>query len=1137
MLKILSQWLRASNRFCAVLCLALVALASLSAAPSAAAERAQVLVTNEAGFGRLVIGFKDRLDLPPFKLRVDNGVMSLTFETAVQISLPDVAQALPDYVSVARLDPDGKGIRFGLKGAKTFNSIEAGERLFIDLLPSTWQGLPPALPPEVLAELTERTRNATQQAEQRRKAEQAKLLQPVAKVRIGRAPTFMRIQFTWNVDTDGTWTVQGEDGSIDFGWPVPVDVSTLLNRLPPEFKGVSNAVSPDGSRVLFRLAEGVAPRFYKTDKRTYFLDFDLKEEAAEAKPAIDLNEHATELAVADHEAVERAEAALEHEEHPATANNGTKGYEDAPESAGAHKAPLGPLKPYLSTIGSTIRVVFPFDQDTAAAAFRRGNILWMLFDTTDAIEPLPESTELAAIATEFSVLPVGDAQIVRIDLSSDRLPTLGSEGRAWVLSLGDVLLNSTEPVDLARRKDARGLFEMTADLQRPARVHQMRDPVVGDMLSVVTIYPPARGLIRTQEFVDFTALPSVHGLVLKSGVEDLDVGIQSKLAIIRSKGGLQLSAPDAVPAFDIGQVQSRRSAYTDFNGLYEPDPAVVYTQSTQRLAEASGLDGDRRNEARLNLARFYLANGLGMEAVGVLRVMQDELKGQDSLRQVDMARAIADTVAGRPQDAMATLGLEAGAGEVDALFWRAIARSDLTEFPGARADAASAEPVASGYPLWMRNLFFMAAARAAVETSDPKLAKRYLGLIEVPGLSKDQASSYRLLSGRADEGEGKTQDALDAYGKVIAEDIRPTRAEAVYRTLALLNGSDTLDVPQATKTLAAEAMLWRGAPIEADMSKLLAELYFRQGEYRLGFEVAKQAAQFNPSSVPINALIETAQSEFAQLYLDGKADALDPVQALAIYYDYRDLTPPGSGGDAMVRNLAARLVKLDLLPQATELLAYQVENRLKGATQAQAAADLAVVYIADRKPELALKLLNRTRLADLAPSIERQRRILEVRSLIDVGREDLAIDLLANLSGRDADLLRVDAQWRAKRYNTAAEQLELMYEPDVRVGPLSKSARLNIVKAAVGFVLANDRIGLSRLRSRFADSMSNSAEWGMFNYVTVDAAPDGKEIVQIARQIAGLESLNGFLASYKAEYGATGALAPDAATGTAPPQA
>src|SRR5690606_33630101 len=225
-----------------------------------------------------------------------------------------------------------------------------------------------------------------------------------------------------------------------------------------------------------------------------------------------------------------------------------------------------------------------------------------------------------------------------------------------------------------------------------------------------------------------------------------------------------------------------------------------------------------------------------------------------------------------------------------------------------------------------------------------------------------------------------------------------------------------IDLPKATVTLAAETMLWRGNSLEVDMEKLLAELYFGNSEYRLGFQVTRDAAAHNPTSRPISQLLTEAEGIFSDLFLDGAADRLPELEALSLYYDFRHMTPAGIKGDEMIRNLARRLVKVDLLTQAADLLEYQIDSRLQGAAQAQVAADLALIRIADRNPEGALRVLNRTRTSNLAPTLERQRRILEARALIDADRADLALDLLSHVQGRDADLLRVDGYWRARNY-------------------------------------------------------------------------------------------------------------------------
>src|SRR5690606_4824977 len=163
--------------------------------------------------------------------------------------------------------------------------------------------------------------------------------------------------------------------------------------------------------------------------------------------------------------------------------------------------------------------------------------------------------------------------------------------------------------------------------------------------------------------------------------------------------------------------------------------------------------------------------------------------------------------------------------------------------------------------------------------------------------------------------------------------------------------------------------------------RLLAELQAAERHYRAAFLSLRSALIVDRRSDLADAIREDMGELFSDLFLNGKADALPPVKALGLFYDFRDLTPVGSRGDEMVRLLADRLVQVDLLDQAADLLKHQVENRLRGAGRAQVAADLAVVYLVARKPQAALQVLRRTDQAELPRLLDRQRRFVEARAL------------------------------------------------------------------------------------------------------------------------------------------------------------
>ena len=154
------------------LLIALPLWAGLARPAVAQALKGEVSATVENGYARLVFQFDEEIEA---QVRLANNILTVNFPRPVDISIDRISQHAAGYVSVARRDPDGKGIRIALARKVTLNSMAAGERLFVDLLPDTWVGLAPGLPRDVIEELARRAREAERRVRaQRALAQQQK---------------------------------------------------------------------------------------------------------------------------------------------------------------------------------------------------------------------------------------------------------------------------------------------------------------------------------------------------------------------------------------------------------------------------------------------------------------------------------------------------------------------------------------------------------------------------------------------------------------------------------------------------------------------------------------------------------------------------------------------------------------------------------------------------------------------------------------------------------------------------------------------------------------------------------------------------------------------------------------------------
>jgi hypothetical protein len=384
-----------------------------------------------------------------------------------------------------------------------------------------------------------------------------------------------------------------------------------------------------------------------------------------------------------------------------------------------------------------------------------------------------------------------------------------------------------------------------------------------------------------------------------------------------------------------------------------------------------------------------------------------------------------------------------------------------------------------------------------------------------------------VLYGQLAEALGHDKDARNDYNFAVDSPDRAAAAEAKLRDIMLRQKRNEIGQADALRELETLAMIWRGDGVEVKALQLLARIYSDTGHYSESLAAAKTSTRLQPNSELSRQGQDAAAALFAQIFLSPKGDDLPPVDALGMFYEFHELTPIGRRGDEMIRRLADRLVAVDLLDQAADLLQYQVDKRLEGAARAQVAARLAMVYLTNRKPDRAISALRTTRIADLSGELRQQRLLLEARAQSDVGRHDLGLDIISNIVGREAIRLRSDIYWASRRWRESSEQIELYYADRWRdFKPLNPVEKSDVIRAVVGYALAEDALGLARFREKYAPLMSGEADRAAFESASRPAASNSAEFALIAKMAASVDTLDGFLREMKMRFPDATARAP-----------
>lgn len=1149
---------------------ALLSTALLTAAGHAQPVKGEATFAVSGGYARLVLKLSEDVESD---VSVAGTILVVRFMRPVDIAIDKLSDAAPDYIGSARRDPDGLAIRFALSRKVTVNAMVAGERIFVDLLPDTWKGLAPGLPQDVVRELSERARAAERELRQQRVASEGKKRPPI-RVRASVQPTFVRFVFELPDGVGASSALNESTLALTFNAGLTFDLADAKLAAPPNIASIGQALDGNRSAVEIGLIGDVDVHSFREDK-TYVVDIGFQQNdkpsgptnlPAAASPPVAAKPGAAEKPAPDSPAALRSgeitpptsESIARQSKPEKTAEIRAEPHINPEEPKAepakfevARPAPLppSPLPPSpppappaaevlpraaesaaavdVKRTGDGLRLSFTFASPTPAALFRRGDIMWLVFDSARPIDIASIRRDGGSLIADTSRVRLDKGQALRIRLTKPQLASLtpddpAGSGLSWSVMFADVRQTPSEPLAAIRNISDPGNANVSVSLTQAGTKHRLVDPDAGDALTVVTALPPPRGFIRRQDFVEFSLLESIHGLVIQLNSDDVLVDAGSDRVMLRRPGGLTLSAADTVPQrassvarpiFDVGQ--------------WRRDQEGPFVDRLDAVVNAAvDADAGTRAAARIDLARFYMARGMYYEANGAADLALAEAKPGQENPVALIVHALANTLIGRPGQTLKDIGNPVLGPGYDSELWKALAYARQAKWVEAREKFKNAERAISSLPVDLQRIAIMQALRASLEVKDYGGAAARGSELDLIGITLEMKPSSLLLSGWLDEALGHEQDALSKYRQAIASTDRQAGAEAKLREIALRQKRQEISLEDAIRDLETLAVMWRGDSLEVQALQKLAQLYAKFGRYRESLMAARDATHREANSEAARQVQDDAAVLFSQLFLSSKGDDLPPVDALAMFYEFRELTPIGRRGDEMIRRLSDRLVAVDLLDQASELLQYQVDHRLEGAARSQVAARLAMVYLMNRKPERAIGALRMTRIADLAGELRQQRLLLEARAQNDIGRRDLALDIISNIGGREAVRLRSDIYWSSRRWREASEQIELYYGDRWRdFTPLTASEKSDVIRAVVGYALAEDALGLARFREKYAPLMTGETDRIAFDTASRPTSTNSSEFAAIAKMASSVDTLDGFLRDMKMRFPETNARA------------
>ena len=802
------------------------------------------------------------------------------------------------------------------------------------------------------------------------------------------------------------------------------------------------------------------------------------------------------------------------------------------ESAGQIYSDGDDLRLVVTRKQNNMRLSYPWINNVRAAAFIRHNYLWVVFEDKKVVNQTALDSFIGQRVLSVRQIDHPSMTVLLYELVPGQNIKVQKINTQWHIDLKNAFIAPSLPIMSSHQRIAGNKGEnFFFAMGNAGSVLMIEDPVIGDELAIVPAMESSQGVLRAQKFAQFEILPTGQGIAVQFTADNLNILKYKSGVSVAAMGGLALSRSQLSSKFGLTAGLEQES------GLENGEKLVNFAAWKKGPLSTGGHDGDyfenkhellymlsnstdiNRSEMRWNLARFYLANGRVREAFGVLSVMLDSTPKLIENPEFRTVLAVTKILMRRYKEGVKLLTHKTLLAERDVLLWSSVANSALGNHELALENYKKGADILSLHDQDSQIRFLFAAIRSAYEVGDKDFVAVNLSFLKNLRLNAPQLTEMDYWQAQLERDSGQTLMAEATLQSIVKAGVRQTAAWAKFDLIDMELDSKTIDETEAVDQLEKLRFAWRGDDFELELLSRLGDLYVAQNDFNTGLQTLRLAVTFFEESKKTSELTRQMSSIYSDLFLEGGASVLQPVKAVALYSEFRELIPLGKDGDSMTRRLVDRLVSLDLLVEGADLLNHQIKFRLKGSAQAVVASRLAMIYLLDAKPQDALNILHATRDSQIPDDIMDRRRMIEARTLIELGRYEEAEVMIEEYKSQESEDLRTDIYWKSENWDKyIRHENRMLGNRHQQEADLSATERLAILRLSVAYVINDDKVGAKSLRQKYKTYMDDGLYGDTFEVITAERQLTDLNVRRLTRSIASVGKLESFMESYKAEF-------------------
>jgi hypothetical protein len=712
--------------------------------------------------------------------------------------------------------------------------------------------------------------------------------------------------------------------------------------------------------------------------------------------------------------------------------------------------------------------------DSAVATFFRGKYIWIVFDQKKVF-----SFKEGGVFSNFKLIPSEEGTVLRMQVdptinhaSAERVPA------GWNIDISAHEDKNYKLENIIIPQPLPGLdgFLINGDFEK-SKIISFIDPELGDVINAVPVTTSGSRVVSGLDSIEFSLLNSIQGIALVLYSDDVLVEKHDDAIKVVSNTALPEDLSVQTDLFPLS-IDKYLKLPTILPYLDKKLDILNFNQQKSRLISEASLAKDNRSsfDRNFDLARFFFIHGWYQESLDALKVAkkysytdyQENLQAR-FLTAVNYS-LIGEHSAGKEEyDDLLSYKDVKRIAEVN--IWNNYNEFALGSNPGVIGISDALKKTMTLYSDDKYWQLVFSEIELAIIAYDLKFVEKIFREVRVPKAGQ-YANSLKYYKAEYYKKKKQNNLAKQYYRDLTVQyqDVR-NQVRAEFALAKLRHKENEITVQEAIEALEGLRYSWRGDQLEYDILMQLAT-YYRDSKDIMNALRTYQYIQSAFNNKVSNFYITSKMAKiFNDVFLPGGlGEEMDDFTVVALFYEFKELNPIGELGDDIIIAIAKRLVRLDLLENAADLLRHQINYRLKGAKRVVNADHLAIVLMMDKKPSEAILILDDSDKDNFNFEEHEYRVRLRAKALINLEKYDEALDYIRDDKSDEAEILRKEALFQSKRWNNYADIIGLNFEETIKKVSTDKAAAQDILRLAISYYMLNIQDQLVLISQEVGDS-------------------------------------------------------------------